>query len=256
MGTVFSFAWRQPPAMEALREVECELARIDGVFSTYRPDSEISALAAGRVAVADCSAEVRAVLALCEQAELLTAGYFSTRPTGRLDPTGLVKGWAVRRAGDLLSATGSTCHVVNGGGDVLVLAEPGSDPPWRVGVAGGVAGTLVGAVERHNAAVATSGNAERPGEIVNPFTGRPAMELRSVTVVGVDIVLTDAFATAAVAMGSRALGWLEDLPGYEAVVVTADGRIATTRGAATYLSGNVAHPLRPSWSSADCSDVR
>jgi thiamine biosynthesis lipoprotein len=256
MGTVFSFAWRQPPTAETVRSVECELMRIDGVFSIYRPDSEISALAAGRVGVADCSPDLREVLDLCRQAERLTAGYFSTRPAGRVDPTGLVKGWAVRRAADLLSAAGSSCHVVNGGGDVLVVADPVTDLPWRVGVSADRPRSVMATVIGHNVAVATSGNIERPGEIVNPYTGRRAMALRSVTVIGPDIVEADAFATAAVAMENRALAWLEGLPGYEAVVLTADGRLSTTSGARTYLAAGVDEELHPRWSSADWSEVR
>lgn len=234
MGTVFSFAWRRPPPVAVVRAVERELARIDEVFSTYREDSQISALADGRVALSECSPEVRQVLDLCAQAECLTAGYFSTTPSGRLDPTGLVKGWAVRRAAGLLSAAGSTCHVVNGGGDVLVEADPAYDVPWRVGVAG-EAQAVAAVVAAHQVAVATSGNVERPGEIIDPHTRRPAMALRSVTVIGPDIVMADVFATAAVAMGNRALAWLDRLPGYEAVVVSSSGRISATHGARRHL---------------------
>ena len=47
-----------------------------------------------------------------------TRGYFSSMYAGRLDPSGLVKGWAVQRASDLLVAAGSRRHCVNGGGDM------------------------------------------------------------------------------------------------------------------------------------------
>jgi thiamine biosynthesis lipoprotein len=102
MGTVFSFAWRQPPSVGTVRAVERELIRIDELFSLHRKDSEMSMLADGRAKTAECSPEIRTVLDLCAQAERLTAGYFSATPSGRLDPTGLVKGWAVRRAAALL----------------------------------------------------------------------------------------------------------------------------------------------------------
>ena len=217
--------------------MERELLRIDEVFSLYRKDSEISMLADGRVAQAECSPEMRTVLGLCARAERLTSGYFSTTPTGRLDPTGLVKGWAVRRAAALLSSAGSTCHVVNGGGDVLVEADPERDVPWRVGVSGG-AQTVVAVVPAHRVAVATSGNVERPGEIIDPHTGRPAVELRSVTVIGPDIVMADAFATAMVAMGVPERRGVRHARGSE----LSGGRRG--RGA------------QASWSSADCRDLR
>ncbi|HEX3335889.1 MAG TPA: FAD:protein FMN transferase [Jatrophihabitans sp.] len=232
MGTVFSFVGRPPLDRGAIPAVERELDRIDRVFSTYRPNSEISALAAGERTLASCADEVRQVLALCAEASVRSHGYFSALHSGRLDPTGLVKGWAVARVSQILTAAGSTGHVVNGGGDILAVGRPAADAPWRIGVTDGSTGAIVATVREHNIAVATSGNSERPGLIVDPFTGRPALGLRSVTVIGADIVLADAFATAAVAMGGRARAWLEDLPGHHAVVIAADGTVSLT-GAAT-----------------------
>src|SRR5262249_31260907 len=182
-----SFALARVPDADVVRAVESELDRIDRIFSTYRPESEVSALAEGRRRLSACSCEVREVLARCGEAALLTGGYFSATHSGRFDPTGLVKGWAVARVAGLFEAAGSTCHAVKGGGDVLVTADPVRDAPWRIGVSGGFA-----VVCAHRAAVATSGNTERPGTVVNPFTRRPALALRSVTVVGDDIVLADA----------------------------------------------------------------
>jgi thiamine biosynthesis lipoprotein len=236
MGTVFSFAFGTPVGDDTLRAVEHELDRIDRVFSTYRPDSEISALAAGRVGLADCCADVREVLALCAEAQRRSGGYFSARHAARLDPTGLVKGWAVARAADLLARAGSTRHVVNGGGDVLAVADSATDDEWRVGVTDGSSAGIVATVRAHNIAVATSGNSERPGLVVNPFTGEPALAVRSVTVIGADIAMADAFATAAVAMGDAALAWLDGLFGYEAVVIDASGAATATSGAAGALT--------------------
>jgi len=236
MGTVFSFAFGAPVDAATIRAVEDELDRLDRVFSTYRPDSEISVLAAGGRTVASCSDEVREVLARCAEAGELTCGSFSAVHSGRLDPTGLVKGWAVARAAQLLAHAGSSCHVVNGGGDVLVVADPAVDEEWRIGVSDGWTGAIVATIAAHGVAVATSGNCERPGLIVDPLTGRPALALRSVSVIGADIVMADAVATAAVAMGERALAWLEELPGYEAVVIAADGALSTTRGATDLLT--------------------
>jgi thiamine biosynthesis lipoprotein len=222
MGTVFSFAFGAPLGVDVLRAVEAELDRIDRVFSTYRPDSEITAVAEGRGAVQP-SPEVADVLECCGRATELTGGWFSAYHSGRLDPTGLVKGWAVARAARLLAEAGLRRYAVNGGGDLLVVADPARDAPWRIGISDGTG--ISGVVYAHNAAIATSGNAERPGEIIDPFTGRPALALRSVTVRGADIVLADAVATAAVAMGRAAIDWLRDLPGFEAVQVSVAGEV-------------------------------
>ena len=72
---------------------------------------------------------------------------------------------------------------------------------------------------------------------MDPGTGRPAVtELVSVTVVGSRLTWADAWATAAFAMGSQqALGWLESLPGIEALLITAGGDVRLTEGLAARL---------------------
>ncbi|MEP6762290.1 MAG: FAD:protein FMN transferase, partial [Sporichthyaceae bacterium] len=54
--------------------------------------------------------------------------------------------------------------------------------------------------------------------------------LASVTVVGRSLTRVDAYATAAFAMGTDALGWIASKPDYDAMVVTVDGEVSTTRG--------------------------
>src|SRR5919112_4971373 len=99
------------PAFAWLREV-------DAVFSPYREDSEISRLDRGEIALADCRPEVDEVLMRCRALHAATGGYFSVRPNGRLDPSGLVKGWAIDGAARKLAAAERFC--INAGGDVLV----------------------------------------------------------------------------------------------------------------------------------------
>ena len=227
MGTVFSFALGAPIEARVLHAVEAELDRIDRVFSTYRADSDVARLACGELELAAANADVRSIAELCADAKARTRGLFDAYYAGRFDPTGLVKGWAVARASDLLLAAGSTRHLVNGGGDILAIADPAVDEPWRIGITDGTRVTAT--LTAHNVAVATSGNAERPGEIVDPTTGRPAMTLESVTVVGPDVTIADALATAIVAGGEANPRWLVELDAYRAYVTTADqARIAAT----------------------------
>lgn len=231
MGTVFSFIVGACVTEAAVRAVEAELDRIDRLFSTYRPGSQIARLNAGRIRLGDCSPEVREVLRLCSGAECRTSGWFTAGYGTDIDPTGIVKGWAIGRASELLMGAGSTCHAINGGGDVLVVADPAVDEPWRVGVsAGTAAGGLVAVVTGHNFCVATSGNSERRGEIRNPFTGSPSLTWSVFSVAGPDITEADAFATAAVAMGRPAVAWVGRLPGYEAIAVDAEGEVFMTAG--------------------------
>jgi FAD:protein FMN transferase len=232
MGTVFSFVLSAAMTPETVRSVEAELDRIDRLFSTYRPDSQIARLNAGQIRLADCSPEVREVLAACADAERRTAGWFTARYAAGIDPTGIVKGWAIQRASDLLIAAGSTCHAINGGGDVLVVADPAADEPWRIGVPAGLGPDYpLRVLADHNFATATSGNSERPGEIRSPFTGTPSLTWSTFSVWGPDIVEADALATAAVAMGRTAVEWLETVSEYEAIGVDASGQLFSTAGA-------------------------
>jgi thiamine biosynthesis lipoprotein ApbE len=73
------------------------LREADRVFSTYRADSVISRLDRGELALADCPPEVGEVLALGERARRDSDGAFDVRRGGRLDPSGVVKGWAAER---------------------------------------------------------------------------------------------------------------------------------------------------------------
>ncbi|MFE0966231.1 FAD:protein FMN transferase [Streptomyces fungicidicus] len=244
MGTVFSLDVRggeSAAVRAALEETVAGLHRVDEVFSTYRDDSQISRLARGELDVGKCDAEVAEVLELAAEAERVSEGWFSPQYRGRLDPTGIVKGWATERAARRLAAAGATGVSVNGGGDVQLLGAPGAGRPWRVGVSdplrpGGLA-AVVSAAGADELAVATSGTAERGDHIVDPRTGLSAVtDLVAVTVVAPRLTWADCWATAAFAMGSRqALGWLESLPDVEALLITAGDEVRCTGGLAARL---------------------
>ncbi|MFE3825635.1 FAD:protein FMN transferase [Streptomyces sp. NPDC059092] len=228
MGTVFSFDIRDPrtPAVdEALREAVAWLHHVDAEYSPYRPDSAVSRLARGETRPADCSQEVRDVLALCEGAVRGSDGWFSHRAGGTLDPSGLVKGWSIEHTSRILYDAGARNTCVNGGGDLRLRGEPAPGTPWRIGIAHPLRpGALCTIVTGRDLAVATSGMAERGAHIVDPHTGAPATGPASVTLTGPGSTLTDAYATAAFAMGEAARDWVESLDGYEAFAVLPDGR--------------------------------
>ena len=80
------------------------------------------------------------------------------------------------------------------------------------------------------AAVATSATYERGAHIVDPRTGQPTTELASVTVVGPDLTLVDAFATSIFVMGLPGLEWLDRLRATTAMAITHDDRVHSTPG--------------------------
>jgi FAD:protein FMN transferase len=224
MGTVVSFDLHEPVSVETMSAVTRWLDHTDRVFSTYRRDSDISRLDRGECRLEDCDPDVALVLELCADATVATDGYFSTMAAGRLDPSGLVKGWAVERASDLLSAAGSRHHVVNGAGDIQSVGTTAGGQPWRVGISDPFdRNTLLCVIDLVGGAIATSGTAERGHHVINPRTGRPADHFASVTVACPRLTDADVLATAAVARGATALTWLETLPDTAALLVTADG---------------------------------
>jgi FAD:protein FMN transferase len=232
MGTAFTIDIRDAGSWtDAVTDVVGWLHRVDAVFSTYRPDSDISRIRGGRLRVDDADPDVGRVLDLCARVQTTTGGAFSAMPHGRLDPTGLVKGWAVEEASRLLRAHGSHNHAVNGGGDVQVAGDAGPLRPWTVGITDPHDRTQVSrTVTGRDFAVATSGVAERGAHILDPFTARPATTLASATVVGPSLTYADAYATAAFVLGRHAIHWINGVEGYEALLIDADGDVATSHG--------------------------
>ena len=221
-----------------------ELRAVDVLFSTYRADSQVSAIARGELAVADAHPLVREVVELCRTASAVTGGRFDAwRPVAdpdaagpgpssrRFDPTGLVKGWAVERAADHLGA-GLGCDVaVNAGGDVAAHRGTRSVAPWRVGVEDPADPTRVLAVlPLVTGGVATSGTAHRGLHLTDPRDGARVSALASVTVTGPSLLWADVLATAAFVAGEGALDLVAGTAGYQALVVTPDGRVAQTEG--------------------------
>jgi FAD:protein FMN transferase len=211
------------PAFAWLREV-------DAIFSTYREDSEISRLDRGELLLAYCRPEVDEVLSECLRLERLTGGAFSARAAGHLDPSGYVKGWAVAGAARLVAAER---FCINAGGDIVARGGP-----WRIGIRHPEdLEQLAAVLEVEDLAVATSGEYEQGAHIIDPRTGRPPAGLLSVTVVGPDLALADAYATAAFAMGADGPEWTATLDGYDALCVTSDHQVLETAGLARHRVG-------------------
>jgi len=138
----------------------------------------------------------------------------------------------VERAAAILTAAGPAGHSVNGGGDI----QCSGDRTWRIGIADPLhPGRLALVVTGRDFAVATSGVAERREHIIDPYTGQPPAGLASITVVGTRLAETDAYATAAFAMGTAARDWVEGLDGYEAFAITGSGTTWQTSGFDRYL---------------------
>ncbi len=186
--------------------VEHAMAAWDATFSLYRPDSELSRIAAGTLTLADSSERVRDTYALALSWSGRTDGAFTPhRPDGVLDLDGVVKALAIAEAGEILAAAG--CHgvTINVGGDILISPRP-TDGPVIAGIVDPADRTrLLTSVRLRGdrRAMATSGSAERGDHIWLGGSRAPA-EFVQATVIADDIVTADVLATAIIA-GGRAM---------------------------------------------------
>ena len=233
MGTVVSFDVRAGGARAeaAVDDAVAWLRDVEERFSTYRADSEISRIDRGELAVADASAGVRRVLARCAVLREQTGGFFDAHAGGRLDPSALVKGWAVQHGADLLRLGGLTDFCLTAGGDLVVRGGALPARRWRVGIQHPLDRQAVAAtIDVTDLAVATSGAYERGEHLVDPHRGATPGDVLSVTVAGPDLGTADAYSTAAYAMGADGPRWTLGLRGYEALTILADGTVLSTPG--------------------------
>jgi FAD:protein FMN transferase len=197
----------------------------DRLFSTYRADSAVAAINRGTLTPDDAPAEVREVLDLARRAERASDGAFSVWRSG-LDPSGVVKGWAVDRAAAPLRALDHTDFCLSAGGDMVGVA--GCGPAWRVGIEDPRdPGRLVAVVPLHDGAVATTGTAHRGPHVVDARSGASPAAVLQVTVTASSLTWADIDATAAFALGPGAAVWLGRRVGRGALVLWADGTSTT-----------------------------
>jgi thiamine biosynthesis lipoprotein len=220
-----------------IEAVFAELRHADAVLSPYLESSDLSAWERGTLRLADADPLLAQVIDLCDQARQRTDGWFDPRGlpdprTGepRYDPSGLVKGWAAERAARYLTSLDGYGWCLNAGGDVLVHA-PADHPAWRIGIEHpNDPARIMRVVERRSGAVATSGSTHRGAHIIDPHTGRRATATRAATVTGPSLLWADVYATAAAARGPAALSWLENVDGYDALMVTRSGSLRASAG--------------------------
>lgn len=218
---------------ESLEPAFSHFTAVDERFSTYRDDSEISAMNAGRIGMDAISPEMREVLRLAEKTRNESDGYFDIRrPDGSLDPSGIVKGWAIHNAASILRGAGYRNFFVDAGGDVQAegLNEDGEE--WRAGIRNPFAeNEIIKAVHLRNQGIATSGNYVRGQHIYDPkHPDEEIATIVSITVIGPHVLDADRFATAAFAMGQHGIYFIEQIEGFEGFMVTADGTGIETSG--------------------------
>ena len=206
---------------------------VDARFSPYKPDSELSAMNRGEIAPEAMSPHMQEVLSLALLTRHETKGYFDIRrPDGRIDPSGLVKGWAVRNAARLIETGGLQNYCIEAGGDLQCRGYNERGQRWRVGIRNPFEETqIVKVLTPGDCGVATSGTYVRGHHIYDPHTAKAASDdIASITVIGPDVYEADRFATAAFAMGPDGIAFIESVPGLEGYAIDRDGVATMSSG--------------------------
>ncbi|WP_438353912.1 FAD:protein FMN transferase [Microbacterium sp. CJ88] len=229
MGTAVSVRSGDRLDPEAMRSVESVFDAFDRRFSLYRPDSELSRIARGDLALSRASGAVRDCYAEALEWGRRSDGAFTPhRPDGIVDLSGIVKADAIAAAGGVLDGAGIADWLLNAGGDILARGDHAGEA-WRLGIVDPsvrdalLCTVTLGGLGR---ALATSGTAER-GEHI--WRHGPA-DYRQVSVVAGDIVTADVLATAILAGGRRVCDSVAGRFDVDILTVDGDGEMTATTG--------------------------
>lgn len=167
------------------------------------------------------------------------------RPGMRIDLGGFAKGHAVDNAVAILRGLGIGHAMVSAGGDSHLLGDR-RGRPWMIAIRDprkrlGDKGEAIAVLPLVDVAISTSGDYERyfieknsgvrHHHLLDPRTGRSPAHVRSVTVLADDGLTTEALSKTVFVLGAeRGLALIETLPGVDAVVVDAAGRLHYSSG--------------------------
>lgn len=221
---------------EDINEVFAYFHYIDKKFSTYKEDSEISQINRGQLKEIEYSNEMRKVLKLCEETKEETGGYFDIKHNGVLDPSGIVKGYAIHQGSLMLKNKDLTNFYVEIAGDIHVFGKNEKGESWKVGIQNPFnLDEIIKIVRLSNKGIATSGTYQRGAHIYNPKEMKAAEEIASITVIGPNVYEADRFATAAFAMGEKGIEFIENRRGFEGYMIKKNKQAVLTSGFEDYL---------------------
>jgi thiamine biosynthesis lipoprotein len=157
-----------------------------------------------------------------------------SHPLVYIDLGGIAKGYAVDRCIELIAAAGIDQAAVAAGGDSRILGDRRGEP-WTVGIQDPrQEDTMAVLLPLVDTAVSTSGDYERffvedgvrYHHIIDPSTGDSARDSWSVTILGSEATFTDALSTSVFVLGpERGLHLIDSLPGVDAIIIDASGKL-------------------------------
>lgn len=156
-----------------------------------------------------------------------------------IDLGGFAKGHAVDNAARILAARGIRHAIVSAGGDSRLLGDR-CGRPWTIAIRDPRRpGEVVAVLPLEETAISTSGDYERYFEVdgvrchhlLDPQTGRSPDAIRSVTILAADGLTTEALSKTVFVRGlEEGMRLVESLPGVDAVVVDAAGKLHFSSG--------------------------
>ena len=158
----------------------------------------------------------------------------------RMNLAGILQGYGVRRAEEIMKQMGIAGGLINGSGDVYCWGKQADGSGWRIAIGDPARPNSVSSwLTVSDMAVVTAGNYEQYftvagkyyGHIINPHTGYPATGLRSVTIICPDVELADALDDAVFVLGPEAgLALINRLKGVDATVINDAGQTLVSKG--------------------------
>jgi thiamine biosynthesis lipoprotein len=210
---------------------------VDTTFSTYKKTSEISLINEKKIKEKNYSKDMQEVLFLSKQTNYDTKGFFDIKKNGLLDPSGLVKGWAIYNAYKIVKMKGFKNFYIDAGGDIQVSGKNNNGKKWIIGIRSPMnIKENVKIIQIENQGVATSGTYIRGQHVYDPHKpSKKLSEIVSFTVIGPNIYEADRFATAAFAMQEKGIDFIQSLPGFEGYMINKNGLATYTLGFEKYV---------------------
>lgn len=210
---------------------------VENKFSVYKKDSEISKINDGKITKQVYSEDVNCIFELARKTKQETNGYFDIlTPKGSIDPSGVVKGWAIYKASKILEENSFENFCVYAGGDIQTKGFFKNNK-WKIGIQNPFdAQKIVKSVSLSGEGIATSGNYVRGNHIYNPLSpNKQISDIASVTIIGPNVLEADRFATAIFAMGENGINFLEKNQFLEGYVIDKNGMATMTSGFQKYV---------------------
>ncbi len=145
------------------------------------------------------------------------------------------KGYAANRTMKMMQSKGVTGGVINASGDLCTWGNKWDGSAWKAGIANpDKPDEILLWLQLNGMSIATSGNYEQYFDLkgvryshnINPTTGYPVTDIKSVSVVSPHAELSDALATAITVMGVKiGMDLIRQLPRTHCVIVDASDRV-------------------------------